>query len=76
MTADGFTARWLFRLLDYEHYTISHDGHPTGMVILNHADRSIMVQGYDEGSDTGAIQGEHGYQWWRRWLREHEEPLS
>jgi hypothetical protein len=75
MTSDGFTSHWLFRLLDYEHYDVRHNGELTGMVVINHADRSVTTRGYDEDSDVAHLVGEHAYNWWRKWLREHEEPL-
>jgi hypothetical protein len=76
VTSDGITVKWLFRILDYEHYDVFREGQPVRQVIINHTDRSVSLVEYDERYPIGHFRGKKEYDWWRRWLREHEEPLS
>lgn len=72
MTGDPYTSRWLFRLLDYEHYAVDDPFGCIGMVIINHADQDVIVSDYDTPGELVRVLGDHGYTWWRTWLREHE----
>jgi hypothetical protein len=74
MTSDGFEAEFMYRLLDYETWIIIHDGQHTGVVSINHVDRSVHTRGTAEGGDQAYVVGTHAYGWWRKWLLEHERP--
>ena len=75
MTTDGWSTKWLFRMLDYEHYTVSCDGHIVAYMVINHADRDVWVRAYDDVSPDYANALKMPYARARRWLRSHEQDL-
>jgi hypothetical protein len=67
------STRWLFRLLDYQHWDVRVDGEPIAMVIVNTTDATVGIQQY-EGHLLEAIVPEHrNARRWLRWLESHEE---
>lgn len=72
----NWSARWLFKILDYEHYEMSYFGVPVGQLVINHADQSANWSLYNEDGADVEVPSGVGYRKWRQWLRDHEAPLE
>lgn len=74
MISEGWSSKYLFRLLDYEHYDIFHKGVQLGMVIINHADQSVETKLFDDVDPWVQVTLPVSYKRMRKWLRSIEEP--
>jgi len=62
---------WLFRILDYEHWTLLLDGDEVGQLITNRADNTIRLMMYPNGAN-----GDTRHLWpsckaFYRWVKFH-----
>lgn len=74
MPSDDLHTTWLFKLLDYEHYNVCRGDMAIGQVVVNHMDRSVIVQAYEEALGPELIALNMTYNQWRTWLRQRERP--
>lgn len=68
------TAKWLCKILYYEHWQVNYLGIPAGQLVLNAADQSAGWHPYDDGPVLEEMYRPHSWKWWRRWCIEHETP--
>jgi len=75
MDLERYSTRWLFRILDYEHWNLLYDGEPIAQVVINHADRSVSGRSYADPRSEFDVTGFGAYRTWRSLLTKLEAPL-
>jgi hypothetical protein len=68
-----YSTRWLFKILDYEHWAVKEDGEIIGQVVINWVDRDVCI--VEEDPDVVHEFGPQGmsFRKWVKWVAENEE---
>lgn len=73
MIRPEFTTKWLFSIIDYNHWDVMHDGQPIAQVVVNAADRSVTVMSYDNHPACFGLPRTRNYNRMAAWLLRHEQ---
>lgn len=72
MNGDGWRVRWLFSVIDYQHWEVIYRTMPVAQIVTNAADRSVHVASYQEDTEDVLEELPRTYTRMAQWLRTHE----